>query len=149
MQSSKYSIFYLGGNHAIPLKLENCIFKGKLENGAHYIDGDLTNKDSPKLFIQSCIFSDDKKYALSLEANDDFVSKRLNGHIIYHSKFEDGKSTKKNSNYIAIALSSLITIVVAFAIVIFIIERKKNLYSDDQDEFEMTSDSEMPSQISI
>lgn len=142
-QNSQYSLFYLGGNHANPLKLENCIFEGKLENGVHFIDGELLNKNSPKMIIKSCKFDDKLN---SYKSNyKDFVSSKLISHIVNY----DSKKLENNNNLL-ISVSSLFAVVVVLMTIIIIGKKKKNNnYSDDQDELDDESSSYLTNQVSI
>ena len=149
-QNSKYSLYYIGGKIATPVKLENCIFTGKLQNGAHYIDGELISKNSPKLIVKSCKFDHNNNNAMNLEDNNNFISKSLLNYIIDIDNVKDRKLTQNNSKFIAIASSSIFSLFVILLTIIVSIGKKKNsFYSDDQDETEMASDSLMPSQVSL
>lgn len=53
---STTSIYYVSSMKGAQIEVNRCIFKGKLSNGNHYIDGKLLTKEANKISVNSCTF---------------------------------------------------------------------------------------------
>ena len=69
--NSKNSIFFVNKIEGSPVNIVNCSFNGTLEEGDFYIDGYLQDKNSTKIFLNSCVFEDETK----IVANQNIIDK--------------------------------------------------------------------------
>lgn len=131
-EKSTSSLIYAGGiNDDIPTKVENCVFTGKLSKNAHYIDGTTLNgkkKNSPKLVVHSCKFSDELQNALNVNVAT-FDMKSL--------QFKSNKAEKSSSMLkipflplLAVIGTVAVAVIVGVAITLF----KKNDVSQEEEE---------------
>ena len=71
-ENSKSSIFYEEKN-GNPIEVKDCNFKGKLNKGSHYIDGNFLTKE--KIQISSCNFENDVNNSVNFNSINDFQIK--------------------------------------------------------------------------
>lgn len=140
---SKCSLFYVGGIGGTNLNLEKCIFTGKLNKNACFIDGQMINEKSPKLMIKSCKFACAFERVFNKDMNNDFFSMDIKDQVFEFDEQSVNKSQKGNVQLIAIiAASAAAVIVIVVVIVVIVIKKKKNksLTAVDQSEVEMSVD---------
>ena len=73
--------FYVAGNNGAKFVINDCVFSGNLHKGAHYIEGVSLSKESHKLQINKCKFSNDSKSSLNLGDCDSYLSINLKNQI--------------------------------------------------------------------
>ena len=56
--NSASSLYYIGETH---ITVHNCVFKGKISDKSHYIEGILLVKDATKIVVESCNFDHELK----------------------------------------------------------------------------------------
>ena len=86
-KDSSNSIDFVSGKIGSDLEVIDCKFKGKLINGAHYIDGKLNNKDSPKINIKSCSFD----YEINTSVNTELIKDISSIKIMKNLEFVNSK----------------------------------------------------------
>ena len=128
--SSSSSLYYIRGDqHEIQFEVKNCVFKGELLNGTHYIDGvKLGNKKdrSSKLRIESCKFSDMRNAMNTKKLGLHIKEFNNNSQQIYFNESEN-RIINKMKLICAITFTASFTII---AISIILVIRKNNFIND-------------------
>lgn len=57
-------ILYVNKDSESRMSIKNCVFSGKLINGARYINANIMGNEKPKIFIEYCNFDYDLKTAV-------------------------------------------------------------------------------------
>ena len=115
-EKSKSSLFYVrGSKNEIPVEVDRCVFKGKMNDGSYHIDGEsiVDTKKPMNIHIKYCQFLSGKESALnknksafllaSFEDKDD--DKKLNS-IYYDAK----KVSIVVAGFVSVAVLSVIFI---------------------------------------
>ena len=72
------AIYYIGSNKGSVVDVKDCNFKGKLNSNNHYIDGKITENNSPKFNINSCKF----QYEFNISVKTDLVIKASSIEVV-------------------------------------------------------------------
>ena len=79
-QDESSSIFYITGASGIMTVVNSCVFKGTLKKSDRIIEGIMSSKDAPKLFVVSCIFENELEnfiIGLARECEHFYTRKKL------------------------------------------------------------------------
>ncbi|KAK8840069.1 hypothetical protein M9Y10_031004 [Tritrichomonas musculus] len=139
-EKSMNSVFYLGGNNAPRIELNNCVFSGKLLDDANHIDGKSISKNAPKLIVNSCTFDSDYKEKLKFIQNKDFISIKIKNQIFEINHVQKEKMMKKNSS-LKIIFASFCSLCIVITLLIVIIKKNLNSVKEESDEDEFTENS--------
>lgn len=135
--SAKSSISYLpGSKKSFEAVVSNCVFTGKLLDGAHHISVDSRPKQGEKstLNIESCKFACDKVKSINLNLDDlsnSMVVFNLNNQVFDYDEKDD--VPKSNSKSLFIATVSLVAVAVIVLISVIVIVSKKKALDDNNE----------------
>ncbi|KAK8871338.1 hypothetical protein M9Y10_007058 [Tritrichomonas musculus] len=132
---SKYALFYSAGIDGIKIELENCVFSGDLDDDAHFIDGRLLKKNSPKLAIKSCKFSSPSNKVFNSSPDNQFVSVNLKEQEFNYELLD----TRKFYKFIKLTAPASICVIALFLITIFMVVWKMKNYSKNNQNEDETS----------
>lgn len=121
----KESIVYAARKDGSNIEVTNCEFTGKLNEGAHHINGMIIDKDAPKMIIKSCKFNNEDIRKV-LPENCQFASVDIN-------TLDFG--TLKNDNFSWKSAALIAVPAIAIIIVLsVIISKRNNSTVDNEDE---------------
>lgn len=98
-KDSDCSLFYTRGNNGAKFELQRCHFTGKLNQGSHYIDGNVISESSPELVVKSCVFASDLKNSINLD-NKKFMSIDVKSQVFEVGNNDDDNDVEKESDKI-------------------------------------------------
>lgn len=137
--SSKSSISYiLLSKKAVNTQVSNCIFSGKIVDGAHHIVINSNEIGSPKLNIKSCKFTCDKSKSINLNLDDhnalnSIVSFDVNNQQ-FHYDSKNHQNVKSNSKSLfVLSVSFIVVAVIASIAIIVVIVMKKPIDDESND----------------
>ena len=138
-KDSSNSIDFVSGKFGSDIDVIDCNFKGKLTNGAHYIDGKLNNKDSPKVNIKSCSFD----YEIDTSVNTELIKEISSIKIMKNLEFTKETNKWKTISYVSILASSILILYLSF------IKVKRIVIEKDDNRFDSQLDEELKSKFDL
>lgn len=129
--SSSY-INYIGGNSKSSFDVSNCIFKGDINNGIHYIDALQMVKDMPRISITSCSFNAVYKENLNFEKDSNLINLKKQYN-------DDDLSQKKSSfNLLRNPYLLIVPTLAVFAVfaVVFVVKKTRQNQQSSENEQE-------------
>lgn len=122
----KESIFYVAKKDGSTVEVTNCAFNGKLNKGAHHIDGMVIDKVATKMIIKSCKFNNDDIRKV-VPKNCQFASVDVKS-LDFETKNNDSLSSWKSAALIAVPAVAVVIVVLV------IILKRNNSIVDNEDE---------------
>ena len=127
-KDSSNSIDLVSGKIGSVIDVIDCNFKGKLINGAHYIDGKLNNKDSPKINIKSCSFD----YEINTSVNTKLIKEISSIKIMKNLEFIKETNKWKTLSCVSILAACILILCLSFIKVKRIVIQKDDNHFDSQ-----------------